>query len=190
MKIFAKTIRIITVAPLAAAALIMILYCTVTGAFTDYIHLATAILTLCIMPLTAYPISLIWNKSVRRSRQRKLAIILSVAGYIAGFVFAMCSQSTVTEKVLYGTYLISGALIAASTFVFHIKCSGHACGIAGPIVLLSFDVSPWFALGFVLLIPVFWSSLKIKRHTPAQLISGAVVPALAFLISSVIFRAF
>lgn len=187
MKAFAKVIRIITVAPLAAAALILTLYCSLTGAFTDIWHLLTAFSTLCLMPLAAYPISLIWKKAVRRDRQRKLAIILSVIGYIAGFIFALCTESSVTEKVLYGTYLISGLLIAASSFVFHIKCSGHACGIAGPIVFLSVTVSPWFLLGFSLLIPVFWSSLKMHRHTLAQLISGAIVPALAFFISRAVF---
>lgn len=187
MKIFAKIIRIITVAPLAAAALILTLFCSLTGAFADIRHLAAALFSLCVMPLAAYPISLAWDKTVRRSRQRNLAIILSVLGYILGFIFALMTDSTVTELVLYGTYLISGLLIAASSFVFHIKCSGHACGIAGPIVFLSVTVSPCFVLGFALLIPVFWSSLKMHRHTVSQLISGAIVPALAFFLSRAIF---
>lgn len=188
MKAFAKAIRIITVAPLAAAALILTLFCLLTGAFADILHMAAALITLCLIPLAAYPISLIWKRAARRDRQRRLAIILSVAGYISGFAFAMLTDATVTELMLYGTYLISGIIIAASTFLFRIKCSGHACGIAGPIVFLSVTTSYWFMFGFLLLIPVFWSSLKMHRHTVSQLISGAVVPALAFFISQAIFK--
>ena len=48
--------------------------------------------------------------------------------------------------------------------------------------MLSVFVCPWFLFGYLLLTPVIWSSVKLKRHTATQLLVGSVIPVLAMLI--------
>lgn len=187
MNILSKTVRIITVPPLIAAVTATLLYFLGNNFFSGISHYIAALAALTVFPLLAYPISLIKPAEVRRSFQRRLAIILSVTGYIAGFVFALVTDAVPGETVLFSTYLLSGILTALSTFILKIKSSGHACGVSGPAAVLSYYLSPWFLLSYLLLIPVFWSSLRLGRHTVPQLISGSVIPVICLFISILIF---
>ncbi len=175
-----KAIRIITVAPVCAAFLILILY--FKGKFLSGLHTVFAIIFLSVFPLLSYPVSIFIKKS-DRSSQRKLAIIFSVIGYICGALFCFLSNSTVTEKIIYLTYLFSGTLTGIFSFGFNIKASGHACGVAGPIAALCYFISPFYAIGIILLIPVYSSSIILKRHTPLQLLIGTAIPVICLLIS-------
>lgn len=176
-----KIIRVITVAPIAALITIILLFCFKQGFFVNIVRFAAAVLTLTVLPLSAYPVSLIKPKNERRSFQRSLAIVFAVAGYIIGTAYSFLSKCSSGEKVLYLTYLLSGVVIAANSFIFKRKSSGHACGISGPVTLLVYYLSPAYALGYLLLIPVFIASVKMKRHTPHQFISGSIIPILCFL---------
>ena len=84
-------------------------------------------------------------------------------------------------KGRFGTYLISGTTLAVCTLL-HFKASGHTCGCSGPIAALSIFINPWFLVGYVLLTPIIWSSIRLKRHTALQLLAGCVIPVLAMLI--------
>lgn len=149
MKAFFKFIRVVTVAPLIAAATVTLLYFFGNGIFKDTFHYFAALLTLTFFPLLAYPLSLIKPSETRRGFQRSAAIVFSVAGYIAGLVFALVSGAPAGEKTVYFTYLLSGIIIALSSFVFKYKSSGHTCGIAGPVSLLVYYINPVYALGFL-----------------------------------------
>lgn len=187
MNILSKSVRVITVPPVIAAVTVTLLYFLGNNIFANVWHCAAALAALTVFPLLAYPISLVKTADTRRGFQRKLALILSVAGYIGGFIFALVTDAPSGEKVLFTTYLLSGVLTALSSFVLKIKSSGHACGVSGPAALMSYYLTPWFLLTYILLIPVFWSSLRLKRHTPAQLISGSVIPVICLFISILIF---
>ena len=87
------------------------------------------------------------------------------------------------------TYLLSGAITALLS-AFKFRSSGHACGFSGPIFLLSYAVSPWFTAGFVLLAPIFWASLTLKRHTFSEFVCGTLVPLVSLLASIFVFVGF
>ena len=180
-----KIIRIITVAPLAAALAVTLLFLH-GGFFANGANFAAAIISLTVFPLLAYPVSLIKKGDERRRFQRSLAIVLAVAGYIGGLLFSLAANAADGERVLYLTYLLSGVAIAFSSFVLKKKSSGHACGIAGPVALLAYYVHPLYLLGLLLLLPVGYASLKMKRHTLPQLISGAVIPIVCLILSAAI----
>ena len=177
-----KLIRIITVAPIAALVTVLMLNFMKDGFFVNARHFWTAILTLTLLPLLAYPISLVKQKDERRRFQRSLAILFAVVG-IAGTVCSFANGGSKGERVLYLTYLLSGIMIALSSFILKRKSSGHACGISGPVTLLTYFLSPLCACGYFLLIPVFEASLKMKRHTLSQLVSGSAIPVVCMLIS-------
>ena len=61
--------------------------------------------------------------------------------------------------------------------LLHFKASGHTCGCSGPIAALSIFINPWFLVGYVLLTPIIWSSIRLKRHTALQLLAGCVIRA-------------
>ena len=180
----AKTIRTITTAPIMAAILLTLVWQFNPGSYPTTVHYLMAMLFLAILPVLAYPVSVI-VPSIRhqgREGQRKLAIMFSVAGYIGGIIFCLITHAYGAELLIYLTYFISGILIALFSFAIKFKASGHACGVSGPIAMLIHLLGPIYALGYILLAVVFWASIKLKRHTWPQLIGGSVIPVITMLI--------
>lgn len=174
----AKVIRVFTIPPIMAALLPILL--RVMRGFFPGAALGLTILFLSVLPTLSY---LVWAavpglRAQGRGMQRKLAVAFSVVGYVAGTAYCLGAGLGRVETIIYLTYLFSGALIAVFSACLHVKSSGHACGMAGPILVLGLEASPWFFLGFALLGVVFWSSLRLRRHTAQELILGAATPML------------
>lgn len=180
---FAKAIRVVTTAPVFAAILTTLLYLLLPDGFASFQHYLAALGCLVALPLLAYPVSYAVPclRKKGRDAQRTLAVIFSVIGYIAGFLIGVLCGGTATEKVLFGTYLISGIGIALCT-ALRFKASGHACGCSGPIAMLAVFASPWFLTGYMLLAPVVWASKRLGRHSAVQMLVGAVIPVVAMLL--------
>jgi len=183
-----KIIRVATVPPIMASALFIILGAYRTLGLVDTL---LGIFFLGILPILSYPLQpfIPHYKDKGREGQRNLAIIFSVAGYILGCVLALIFNAPLNTVVfIYLDYLISGVLIAIFNKLFHLKASGHACGIVGPVAMLIY----WglyipAAVGAVLTIFVFISSIKMKRHTFLQLLGGSAITVSALLFLSLFF---
>ena len=167
-------------------AAVMILLLHFAGGFFPGFDYLWAIFFLAVLPSLSY---LVWwivpkLREKGRSTQRFLAVLFSVIGYIGGTLYCVFVSGTNVELMVYLTYLISGILILVFSYVFHLKGSGHACGLAGPIAMMTYRLTPFYAIGFVLLAIVFWCSLKLNRHNMPQLIVGSAMPiaAMALLI--------
>lgn len=174
---WAKGIRVLTAAPFFALLLCVWMYAGKENAFASWRHFAAAVFFLTLLPLLSYPTAY-WIPAMRkkgREGERNLAIVFSIAGYIAGFGYSALCGGTGFERVLYGTYLLSGMILAGCTAV-HYKASGHASGCSGPIAMLSVFFSPWCLTGYWLMLPIIWSSLKLRRHTLPQLAVGMLIP--------------
>ena len=181
----AKVIRIITLPQVLVFFLILLL-----GDQIPPWHGGMAVVMLCVLPLLAY---LYWRVipdqyEQGRKSQRKLAIIFSVIGYVLGTVYCIAFGGSKTELFMYLCYVISGALIALSSSAFHIRSSGHAAGVVGPVMILSLRVSPWYLFGFLLMIPVGISSVRLGRHSPKELLLGSCYPVIATLILQLCLR--
>lgn len=178
----AKAVRIFTTPPVFAFALCTTAYFRLEDAFASPGHYWLAVFSLTVLPLLSYLlfISVPALRKKGRNTERNLALAFSVVGYVGGFLFSHLGGTTF-ERIVMDTYLSSGALLALCTLL-HFKASGHTSGCSGPIIALALFVSPWFLLGYVLLTPVVWSSLKLKRHTPLQLFVGALIPVIAMLL--------
>ncbi|MBQ6430869.1 MAG: hypothetical protein IJJ99_03210 [Oscillospiraceae bacterium] len=185
---FAKLIRILTTAPVFAAILCSLLYALLPDSFASAERYFAALGFLTALPLLAYPASYAIPSLRKKGRdgQRNLAVGFSIIGYIGGFLLAVLGGGTATEKVMFGTYLISGVGIAVCTLL-HFKASGHTCGCSGPIAMLALYANPWFLIGYLLLTPIFWASKQLGRHSAAQLFAGAAIPVLAMLLCRLIF---
>ena len=177
VRIAAKTVRVITVPPVMALVLFTVLWLHggIIGQVRDYI---CSVVLLVVLPLQRLLPSL---REKGREAQRSLAMIMSVAGYVLGVVYALIFSTSPAILTLFLTYLISGTALLVINKLFGFKASGHACGLTGPLAALAYYTG-WYVLiiGAVLLAAVVWSSLVMKRHTPLQLLAGGAVPVAAF----------
>lgn len=175
-------IRILTLPPLMAAAAVSILHGRL-GLFPGGSYLA-ALFFLSVLPVMAYPFCFAVPALRKKGRpmQRKMAVIFSVAGYLGGMVYCRVQGLGKVEGMVFFAYLCSGVLIGVMSGCFHFRCSGHACAMAGPVTLLGMQVSPLCFLGYGLLVPVFVSSMRLKRHTKEELIAGALTPSLLLVL--------
>lgn len=185
MNQFYLTIRKITIAPVMATVMLIAVMSFAPEVFQSSSAFVLALLFLGLLPALAYPMQkhIPAYKERGREGQRNLAIIFAVAGYILGIISGALTHVPKDTMMIYQEYLLSGILIFVFNRYFHIKISGHACGIVAPIVLLAhFGLYACSLTGVAIAILVYLSSLKTKRHTLLQLIGGSVVPLVAYLL--------
>ena len=188
MQKFCKAVRVATVAPFMAAALCLWLYFSDSSVITRGQDLAAAMLCLSVLPLLSYPIQPLipYFRDLGRKGQRDLAMVFCAAGYALGLAYSFLAHAGRGMQGLFLTYFLSGGLMLLINGVFHVKASGHACGVAGPCTFL-FAVIGMSALW---VLPVYLvsgaCSVWMKRHTVREWLLGSLIsPAalgLAYLI--------
>ena len=173
----AKFIRVITTPPIAAFVLLTLIFILSPASLSGTAHYIFALIFYTLLPILPYAFTRTVPRLKKGGRkiERKAAIIFSVTGYVLAVIYYAVFSGSRTEWVICLTYLISGVVIALCS-ALHFKASGHTCGIAGPVCCLAFVLGPVWCVGFAVLIPVIWASLKTKRHTLSQLIAGSFIP--------------
>jgi len=179
----AKTIRIITVAPIMAFVALSILYIIKPDIFQNNLNYRLSVLFLTVLPLLAYPLQpfVPGFRHKGREGQRNLAIIMAVTGYLGGIISALCMHMPNAVWLIYLTYFLSGLGILFFNKVLKIRASGHACGVVGPFSLINYFIGAKTFLIAAILIPVYWACLKLKRHTLPQLVLGSLIPVFALI---------
>lgn len=180
-----KCIRILTLAPVMAIVSLILLFLIHPVIFANGIQdLIISIFFLGIMPLLAYPLQpfLPKFKDQGRNGQRQLAILMAVAGYICGFVYTQIRHTPWDLLLIFLEYLLSGLLILVFNKGLKIKASGHACGVAGPLCYLFYFIGTKSLWVLPVLLLVYWSSLKMKRHTPSELLWGSLIPCVSLFL--------
>ena len=179
----AKIIRVVTVPPVFAALLTTILYIAMgDAAFANRFHYAEAVFSLSLLPVVPYALCAVIPALKKRGRkfERTVALIFSVTGYFMGAAFAFFGGGVQVEKVMFATYLCSGLLLAILSFIFKYRASGHACGVAGPVAMLTAYLGAAFLPAALLLVPIGISSVRLGRHTVLQVIIGSAVSVVSF----------
>lgn len=82
--------------------------------------------------------------------------------------------------LLFATYLVETLLHMAVNTRW--KISIHSAGIAGPTTFLVATLGACFAVLYLLLIPVYAARKKLRAHTDAQLVAGALLSALSTVV--------
>ncbi|MBP5617741.1 MAG: hypothetical protein J6X61_01140 [Clostridia bacterium] len=178
----AKIIRVLTIPPVMAVALLVTLRLAV-GAFpgaTLWIIMGC----LAVLPCLAYPICALIPALRRKGRaaERTVAVVFSVLGYVGACTCSFAAGLTGVDRTVCLIYLFSGLTIAIVQKLTGWHISGHACGLSGPVAVAAYYLHPAFALGYLLLLPVVISSLALKRHSGWELTVGAAVPVIVMLI--------
>jgi len=183
-----KIIRIITVAPIMAFVMLSILYRVHPSIFMENSHYILSIFCLTVLPLLAYPLHQLLFKFQEKGResQRNLAIVMAVLGYFLGVVSSLYLHASNELLFIYMVYLISGIGILFFNKALKIRASGHACGMAGPIFILTYFIGIKALIGVSVLVLVYWASIKTKRHTLPELVWGTIISVFA-LISTAVF---
>lgn len=182
---YAKVIRMVTVAPIMALYTLYILHKLCPFIFKGTSHYFLSQIFLVVLPLLAYPLQPFLPKFRNKGRegQRNLAIIMAVLGYLLGIFSAICFNAPKELLLIYLIYIISGIGILIFNKVLKIRASGHACGVVGPILILMYFIGIKAIVNIVTIVLVYWSSLKMRRHTMLQLVWGSVIPVFAMIIA-------
>lgn len=177
-------IRKITVPPIFAMAFLLVMYFLKPIYFTSVWELICGLFFLGILPILGYPLQkyIPYYKNKGREGQRSLAMLFCVAGYLLGTLTAFVTKASSGLCIVYLEYLLGGIAMLVFNKVFHLKASGHACGIIAPVLLsVYFSMYVPAVIGGLLVIPVLISSLKIKRHTMPQLLGGCMIAAVCLV---------
>ncbi len=121
---------------------------------------------------------------VSRVEERPKYFIVAVIAYGAGFLVL----NTLGYRYLAGLSLAyainTTAYLLMSLMKF--KASVHVGGVVGPITYLALTLNPLYTILYVLTPLVAWSRLKLKAHTPTQLLVGGLVSVASAFISATI----
>ena len=109
-------------------------------------------------------------------------MMLGVLSYILGTVSLYLLDAPRLMTVLMLCYAVVTFVLTIVTLYW--KISIHSVGVVGPSMALAIAFWPWGLLYILLLPPIAWSRYVLKRHTPAQLIAGALS---GFLITGAMF---
>lgn len=186
----AKIIRVLTVPPLMAAALILTMRVSPAGVIDSNTVALLSLLFLAVVPILAYPIAAAIKplRDKGREGQRNTAFVMSVLGYTAAGVYGALSGLDAQVLFIYGTYFFSVALLLLCNKLLKLRASGHACSVVGPMLLIIYFVGGWA-------VPIclatygasFWASVAIKRHTVREYLLGTLCCVLAGVISWLIY---
>lgn len=181
----AKIIRMVTVPPVMVAALLTILFfCDdIFPTVADYV---LALLFLAVVPVLAYPVQMLvpkWRAGGRKA-QRLLAFVFSFVGYSAAVVVSIVRDAVPNLLYISAVYLVSVIILTLFNCFSPWRASGHACSIAGPILLICL-FSGYYAIpaGVLVFVASFWASVYMKRHTVREFLLGALCSGLAGLVT-------
>jgi membrane-associated phospholipid phosphatase len=112
--------------------------------------------------------------------ERGRPLLFACTSYLIGTAALVVAHAPLLTTVLMFGYF-AGTLCLFFINLYW-KISIHTMGIAGPMTVLIFVFGYWGVLLGLLLPPVIWSRVYLKKHTVAQAITGAV---LGFVLTAV-----
>jgi membrane-associated phospholipid phosphatase len=129
-----------------------------------------------LMPLS---ILVIWTRrthaqelDVSAMADRSQPLLVATVSYFIGVVALLLVRAPLLTAVVMLGYAVG------TLFIFLVnlrwKISVHAMGVAGPTTVLLFVFGPWGVLLGLLLPPVIWSRVYLKKHTVSQALVGAL----------------
>ena len=180
LPLIAKIVRIITIPPVLAAALVNVLFSLRMIKFPEAAVIFFAAVVLPVLPYSVFR---------EREKQRHFGFVFSGIGYIIALIIALSFGFSPVAKFMVTTYLVSWFYLILTERFVGIRSSAHACGTVGPMVMLI------YLLGFGAVIPAiavivlsFAASLILERHTVGELLVGSMSSLCAMALSFVIFR--
>lgn len=173
----AETIRIATAPPVLISLTLVLFWLLDLEVFASAGELCVGILFLGVFPALAYPIQALVPKLKEKGRdgQRKLAFILSLAGYALGAIAGIAGMATQKMLLVYVSYLASVAILTIVNKCLHEKASGHACSTTGSLCFAVLYIGPACIIPCLAIYAAMaWSSVVLKRHSPRNIATGTL----------------
>lgn len=180
---FAKIIRMMTVPPVLATVMLLIGYLVHKEDFATVPVLGLNIFLLAIVPVLAYPIASIKKDEAKsiRERQRKLAFLLNLCGYLAAWLMGAATHCSKILMTVLSSYVIAVLLLSLLNKVLKVRASGHACSCVLPYLFMGNWLGAAAAgVCIILYIIEFWASVFLKRHTIKEFLMGSMTAVIAF----------
>lgn len=179
----AKIIRVITIPPMEALVMLLILYGAEKSEFGNMTNLLIVILFLTVIPICAYPIaSKIKNKEDARNSQRNMAFAFNFLAYLAAMLIGHYMGYSIMLQWILNDYFLSVLVLTIINKVFKLRASGHACSCTLPYLFLSYYFGRYVAgICLILYLVELWASVELKRHTMKEFLVGSAVACLVFV---------
>ena len=187
----AHIVRIVSVPPVMVGILLTLLLLLRDDVFATPVEFMASLTGLTILPVLAYPVSVMIPVLRRKGRegQRTLAMYVSTVGYVGVFVYGLIAQVGTGLLHIYAGYLFSVIIILVGNKVFKVRISGHACSVSGPLVYSGYFLGVWGILvGAVCWGVILWASLVMKRHTFREFVFGTLTCLFSFTVGWLIFH--
>lgn len=178
----AKIIRIITIPPIEAMVMLLILYRLKQEEFGNLGNLLMAVLFLTVIPICSYPIaSRKRGEQDMRNNQRNMAFIFNFLSYLAAMLIGYCVGCTRMLQWILNGYFLAVLILTIVNKVFKIRASGHACSCTFPYLILSYYFGGYVTvICLILYLAEFWASVELKRHTIKEFLGGTIVAWIIF----------
>jgi len=172
----AETISLLTnpaILLVAAAGFIIYRY---SEGLTQFFYWMVIAVSLLLLPGVIYSIST-WVKEKRfdiditQREDRIVPLMLATLGALIGGYMVTNRLDSINLQFI--SNVLVAFLLAITVITFIWKISLHTSTLAAMVTMLVLFSGPKFGWVFLLLIPVIWSRLKLKQHSPAQLLVGA-----------------
>ena len=171
-----RAVSVVTHAPFLSALMFVLLGITADDPTTVVATIAVSILTATLIPvLVVHHYSVRYGNTdgdVVRREDRARPLIGGVLSYLLGVVLLYAIGAPRICTVMMLSYALSTAVVMLISTRW--KISIHVTGVMGPAMALSMVYWPWGLVMFALLPPVMWSRYVRGKHTPLQLVGGAV----------------
>ncbi len=109
-------------------------------------------------------------------RRRRLVVLPVVMGSVLAGLLAMLlldAPADLTAMVL----AMFASLVPLLVITAWWKVSVHTAVVCGAVVCTAIALGPWWLLALPAVVPVGWSRVVLRDHTPAQTVVGALVGA-------------
>lgn len=159
---------------------------------TDSAGMYALVSVLALLFVTVLPTVAVFYVSARTGRKdgdimdvkdRILPMAIGIVSYSIGTLALYLANAPAIMTVLMLAYVI--VTFAMMVITFYWKISMHSVGIIGPSMALGLAFPPFGYLLLILLPIVWWARYVLKKHTPMQLLAGALV---GFIITFLLFH--
>ncbi|MGC9362957.1 MAG: hypothetical protein ACP5FZ_00150 [Fidelibacterota bacterium] len=156
--------------------------------FPQYLFI-TLIIILAIVVFPAFHVMSMKRKGQTISldipeRQNRISsFIYSIVIYTVALILLWIVCAPRPVLVLMWVYAFN--TVVATLITKYWKISIHGMALGGPIAALGQAVAPVYYWGIVLVIPITYSRVRLKAHTPAQVMTGF---ALGFILTIIHFK--
>ena len=173
----AGVIRKVTVPPVLAAVMLLIFRGVFGERFISVPLFVVELICLVIVPVSAYPLSMLGGKEKGgRETQRKLAFVTNFLGYGAALVIGIAGGA---EEMLLG--ILWGYFLAVIVLTF-LKRAWYSAVLHFYLFFCQFLGIRAAVVCAPLYLAEFWASVRLKRHTVKEFLTGSLTALVVFLL--------